>query len=272
MIITDKDNVEKQKNKIQSSHKHVTDNIRYASRVQQNILPDSEVLHSCFSEYFILNRPKDIVSGDFYWTKEQGDYLIVAVADCTGHGVSAAFMSILGISFLNEITATNVQPVASEILDELKKSVVNSVSNIGKTNETNDGMDIALLVVNKKTNTLQYSGAYRPIIIIRDKELLNLKADKIPIGISYVEDLPFSNQYFELQSNDMIYLSSDGYIDQFGGPNERRFMIRRFRNMLLEIYSESAKQQQEHIEKQLDAWMLGKYEQVDDIMVVGLKV
>ena len=270
--LKEKYKIELQKNKIQSSHKDVTANIRYASRIQENLLPNSDILLSYFSEYFILNKPKDIVSGDFYWIKKQENYLIFAVADCTGHGVSAAFMSILGISFLNEICAPKKTPVANEILFELREKVINSVSRIGQTNETNDGMDIALIVIDMKANILEFAGAYRPIIIIRNNELQTLKADKIPVGISDIENIAYANQQFNLQPNDMVYLFSDGYIDQFGGPDERRFMIKRFRNMLLEMHLESTENQYEAIKSQLSIWRLGKYEQLDDILVAGLKV
>ena len=260
-----------QKEQIEEQKQEITDSIRYARRIQQAVLPPNELFDEYFDEYFILFRPRDIVSGDFYWATERDNKVYVAAADCTGHGVPGAFMSMLGISFLNEIVNKGEVKDAAGVLNKLRESVMDSLRQTGKANEAKDGMDIALCVIDKSTNIVEYAGAYNPLYIIRDGELIQHKADKMPIGIYFREPKPFNNNEVEVQKNDIIYIFSDGYVDQFGGKSGRKFMSKRFRELLLSVSTEPLQKQREILDVKLDLWM-GDISQIDDIIVLGIKI
>ena len=264
--------VEKNK-KIEQQNISITDSIRYAKRIQTAVLPDKQTCKSF--DYFIYFAPKDIVSGDFYWVHhfEKQKRLIFIAADCTGHGVPGAFMSMLGTSFLNEIVAKLDINHADSILNLLRQYVISTLSQglrEGDREERKDGMDMALASIDLKTMKLEFSGANNPLVFIRNGELTEYKPDKMPIGAYVKQDIPFQRTEIQLQPGDTFYLFSDGYIDQFGGPNGRKFMKKNFKEYLLSIHHLPMEEQKEILRNEMNSWMEG-YEQIDDQIVIGVR-
>ena len=249
----------------------ITDSIKYASKIQKAVLPPKEIVTQIIPRHFILNKPRDIVSGDYYWTTQRGNESIIAVADCTGHGVPGAFMSMLGIAFLNEIVNKNSSANSHEILAQLRAHVMKSLHQTGKEDESKDGMDIALCIVDMQKKELQFSGAHNPLYLIRNNELTEIKADKMPIGISIRYNQPFTCHNIKLQEKDLLYIFSDGYYDQFGGINKKKFGIRRFKELLIEIHNKPMEEQQRLLEENFLSWK-GSYDQLDDILVMGIQI
>ena len=254
----------------------ITDSIHYAKKIQTAVLPPNEFLKKLLPEHFIMFRPKDIVSGDFYWALKKGDKILIAAADCTGHGVPGGFMSMLGMTFLNEITG-KLSPEelnAGHILTELRDSVKSSLRQTGKEGEAKDGMDIALCIIDQKTNFMQFAGANNPLFVVRnglEQEIIDIKADDMPIGIFYHEKESFTNHTLQLQKDDTCYIFSDGYADQFGGKKGRKLMLSRFKKMLAVTSDRPLLVQKEYIEKKFDIWK-GKNRQIDDILVIGIRI
>ncbi len=250
----------------------ITDSIIYARRIQTAMLPPKELLASQLPDYFILFKPRDIVSGDFYWLSQRENYTFIAAADSTGHGVPGAFMSMLGISFLNQLVSQldydSLLP--GNILTELRESVKTSLRQTGKENEAKDGMDLALCQIDNKANKMLYAGAHNPLILIRDNELIQYKADDMPIGISYNEKAFFNTKIIDILPGDCFYIFSDGYPDQFGGKKGRKFMIKRFKRLLVEIHQKPMGEQRKILNRRLVDWQ-GLSRQIDDILVIGLK-
>ncbi|MBU8893765.1 MAG: SpoIIE family protein phosphatase [Bacteroidales bacterium] len=263
--------VVKQKDEIADKNKSITDSIEYAKRIQTAILPSQEFAEEILPEHFILFRPRDIVSGDFYWMAKKDNLLIVIAADCTGHGVPGAFMSMLGVSFLNEIINTNEVTTANLILNSLRADIKKTLGQEGKEGEAKDGMDIALCVVDFDNMKMQYSGAYNPLYLFRNNELIETKADRMPIGIYVKEKESFTNNEIKLQKNDVFYISSDGYQDQFGGEDGQKFKTKNYKQLLLDIHQKPMAEQREILNVKIDEWR-GKWEQVDDIIIVGIRV
>lgn len=260
----------KQRDELQLKNKHIANSINYAKRIQEAMLPTEKIFEENFSNHFILYKPRDIVSGDFYWAEKFDDKLIYAVADCTGHGVPGAMVSMLGISLLNKITTQDFNLTASEILEQLRIEVKRMLKQTGENYlESKDGMDIALCVIDKDTLKLQYSGAYNSLYIFRKNELIEIKANKQPIGI-YAKEKKFTNHEFQLQKNDILYSFSDGFSDQFSMKNEK-YKIKRFKNLLINEAHNALHKQKEILENELSEWK-GDSEQIDDIVVVGIKI
>ena len=249
----------------------ITDSISYAKRIQEAILPNPNVLHDHISSFFILHKPKDIVSGDFYWFSQVNSKIVIVVADCTGHGVPGAFMSLIGITFLNKIVNEKNIYNADEILNRLRNNVVNSLHQADEGNESLDGMDISLIVYDKKENTIEYAGAMNSIYIIRNNKLIEYYADRMPIGMYEFINKPFTKQTIKVKEGDNIYLFTDGYPDQFGGENNTKLKYHRFKELLLKHHTLLHEKQQETLEQELNNWR-GKNEQVDDILVMGIKI
>jgi serine phosphatase RsbU (regulator of sigma subunit) len=249
----------------------ITDSIIYAKRIQTAILPPPDLITTTLPESLIVFRPRDIVSGDFYWLTKSCERIICIVADCTGHGVPGALMSMLGISFLNSIVNRNPGINAAEILGEMRKYVVKSLRQSYVNGESKDGMDVALLVFNEKMTRVEYAGANNPLIMVRNGELIEYKSDKMPIGIHLNVSQPFSSHEIAIQKGDMLYLFSDGYEDQFGGPLGKKFMIKNLKHLFVEIHAKEVEVQKQIIESRLTDWM-GQLEQVDDILVMGIRV
>lgn len=266
--------VTSQKEHIEQIHKEVTDSINYAKRIQTSALPDKKLLTEYFNDLFILFKPKDVVSGDFYWFAKVENQIVLTVADCTGHGVPGAFMSMLGISILKEIVVKEYITQPDIILKRLRKEIIKTLGQTGVSGEQKDGMDISLCSINIDTLEMQWSGANNPCFIIKDGELIKVEADKMPIAI-YDKMDKFTLHEIKLQKNDIIYLASDGFADQFGGPDNKKFMSGRFKELIFDISGNPMGIQQEILNKTLDEWEKNndiKHEQTDDITVMGLKI
>lgn len=276
-IKTQHEIVVKQKEHIEEIHKKLTDSINYAKKIQDAILPDKDTMNRFLGEHFILYQPKDIVSGDFYWVTKINEWLIVTVADCTGHGVPGAFMSMLGVSFLNEIVRKKEVNKASQVLNEMRKEVILALQQHCIETEQKDGMDISLFVINTNTYECQWAGANNPLIILKTTncsekswELLEIKSDKMPIGI-YPVMKEFTNYEFSLNKGDIIYLFTDGFYDQFGFVNGKKFLYKRFKELILNTATYPIKEQKQYLLQALKDWK-GHAEQTDDITVLGLQI
>lgn len=260
-----------QKEDIEEKTLNIISSINYAKRIQEAVIPQKKLMQKVFPKHFVLWKPRDIVSGDFYWMMQKGEKAIIAAADCTGHGVPGAFMSIMGISFLNEIANNKEVQTAAEALNQLRHNVIVSLNQEGSETDTKDGMDISLCVFDFKKMMMQFSGAYNPLYMIRDGELSVIKADRMPIGVHERDNKPFSNMEFSLHKGDLFYILSDGYIDQFGGPDGKKFMTGKFKQLLLEIYKLPMEEQKEVLWQTILDWR-GEIEQVDDIIIIGIQV
>lgn len=258
---------------LDEKNKDITASIRYAKRIQDAILPPDDYVKKHFPNTFILFKPKDIVSGDFYWIADKGEHLIFTAVDCTGHGVPGAFMSIVGHNLLDRIVVEQNILKPSLILDELNKSVSETLRQSDQDdNAVRDGMDIALCVYNRKTNVLQYAGAYNPLWLIQNGELKEIKADKFPIGnLRAGETRRFTNHEIQLLKGDSAYVFSDGYADQFGGPAGKKYKASSFKQLLLDSTTLSMEQQGELLNATIEKWR-GNLEQVDDILVIGSRL
>ncbi len=263
--------IRKKNKELEVKNKNITDSIKYAKRIQNAMLPTDSYLDEIMAEYFIFFRPRDIVSGDYYWASEKSGKLIIAAVDCTGHGVPGAFMSMLGITILDEIVNKKNITKASQILDEMKASIIDHLKQRGRRGETQDGMDITLCSIDKKTLKMEMSGAYNPLYLVRNGELIRVKADRMPIGIYYKKTDPFTNNEIQLQKGDMLYLFSDGYIDQFSGATGEKLMTKKFKNYVLDIYNKPLHEQKTILEERFDKWKADA-DQVDDVIVFGVRV
>ncbi len=271
VIETQRDVAIKQRDEIIFQKKEITSSIRYAERIQKALLPTDEVFAGSFKDHFIMYRPRDIVSGDFYWITNKGGRIILAAADCTGHGVPGGFMSIMGISFLNEIVENLgiIQP--GEVLNEIRDKVIHTFSRAGKKAEAMDGMDIAVISYEPRDQVLQYAGALNPVFVIRDGAIHELTADRMPVGYYSGTVIPFANIEMAIQPDDSVYLFSDGYVDQFGWRTDTKYKMKNFRRLLLDIQQVPMRAQKVLLENELDNWK-GEMEQLDDIMVIGLQI
>jgi serine phosphatase RsbU (regulator of sigma subunit) len=274
--------LERQKEYIEKIHLEITDSINYAKRIQSAILPDSNLLSGHFADHFILFKPRNVVSGDFYWFTKVENHIIVTVADCTGHGVPGAFMSMLGMSYLREIVQKEYMTEPSRILYKLRKEIVNTLNQKGIQSEQKDGMDISLISINfsdcdtesDKSFEMQWAGANNPCWIIKNGEFFELKPDKMPIGIHDKME-KFTAQKVTLHSGDLIYLAGDGYKDQFGGPKSKKFMSKRLKELLINSSGGTMDNQKAILEKAIDEWQNGyeiKHEQTDDITILGIRI
>lgn len=256
---------------ITQKNKDILDSINYARRIQSAILAPREEVFATFKDAFILYKPKDIVSGDFYFYTKTGNRDIIAAADCTGHGVPGALMSMIGNDLLHHITRDLKVEQPGAILDHLHAGVINILKQDGKYADTRDGMDIALLSFEPGHLVVEYAGAYRGLYIIRNGEIVEQKANKFPIGNTQQERGSFTNHTIQLQKGDMCYIFTDGYADQFGGDNGKKFMMKRFQTLLLDIYTLPVATQEQRLDEEIEKWK-GEMEQVDDILVIGIRV
>jgi phosphoserine phosphatase RsbU/P len=266
---------------IEEQNAEVKASLNYAKRIQESILPPLEKIEEDFDDYFVLYQPKDIVSGDFYWytkvrttpkQKELSEELILfSVADCTGHGVPGALMSIIGNTILNQSLTEKSVNSPAEALSYLNLQIIKNLKSI------NDGMDVSFCAFNPKTLVLQYAGANNPLYLIRNQELRIIKADKQAIGgsVDILEEKLFTNHILQLEKGDAIYLFSDGYADQFGGPESytggKKFKYNRFKNLLVDIHQKPMTKQKEILIQEFEAWK-GNLEQVDDVCIFGVRV
>ena len=256
---------------IEAQKEEITSSIEYASRIQMAMLPEKVHFSNFFSDHFIIFKPRDIVSGDFYWVGENEKHIYFSVADCTGHGVPGAFMSALGISTLNDIITNNDNLHASTVLSLLREKIKKSLHQTGKEGEAADGMDVAFCLLHKDRKILEFSGAYNPLFIFQGENLKEYKADRMPIGIYYGEKDNFTNYEINIKKGDTIYIFSDGLADQFGGPDGVKYKIANLKKLLSEIYYKPMPEQRKIIENELDAWK-GDVDQVDDITIIGVRI
>jgi tetratricopeptide (TPR) repeat protein len=263
-----------QKNKafelIAAQKVQITDSIAYASKIQRAVLPPDKVISGLIPQYFILNMPRDVVGGDFFWITKKSAKTVIAIADCTGHGVPGGFMSMLGVSILNEIISRDEVNLPHEILNLLRSRLIDALHQKSRNAEAMDGMDISLAIIDFKENTLEFSGAYNSMYLVRDKELLMLKADKIPVGLRKLHK-SFETQNIKLFKNDMLYLTTDGYADQLGHETKKRFLLSRFKGTLIEVHNKPVMEQEQEMKKTIKEWQ-GNLDQTDDILVMGIKI
>ncbi|GAL87081.1 serine/threonine protein kinase [Sporocytophaga myxococcoides] len=275
--------IEKQLGVIKHQHENITNSINYAQKIQNAMLPNESDYQHLFEDSFILFKPKDIVSGDFYWffNVNEGDRgneagteisnrVIIVAADCTGHGVPGALMSMVGYNLLNMIVYNKIYE-PHLILSELNKNVRSALQQ--DKNDNKDGMDMALCVINRESKTIEFAGAKNPIIVIKNGEIEHLKGDKHPIGGSQGEaHRDYTKHTISYDGDTQIYMFSDGYVDQFGGPESKKFMIKNLKDLLLKIHREPFNKQKDILNKTIEEWKGTKEKQIDDILVMGMKV
>lgn len=268
-VVQQKEEIERQKERVTQLYKDLTDSINYAKRLQQTILPTQERVHSLFPDSFVFYKPKDIVSGDFYWFKSQGSKKMFAAVDCTGHGVPGAFMSLVGYNVLNQVTKVFTRP--SQILNNLNRLASELLSGGSDNVDIRDGMDISLCTFDRDKMELEFAGAYNPLYIVRNKELTLAPGDRFSIGSFDYGEKQFTNHVYQLEEGDCLYVFSDGYADQFGGPKGKKFLKKKFREMILDISDLRMNEQLSRIKSSWVQWK-GKEDQVDDILVIGIRV
>jgi len=260
-----------QRDTISNQNDLILDSIHYAKRIQSAILPPVQLLEEHLSDHFILFKPRDIVSGDYYWAREKDQKLLIAVADCTGHGVPGGFLSMLGISSMNEIVNRSTELNPGKILEQLREVVIASMHQTGSRDEAQDGIEIALCVIDLKKLSMEYSGANRPLYLVRDGVVQHIRPDRMPIGIYEQDPLPFKKHNIKLKKGDSIYLFSDGYVDQLGGPLRKTFRAINFRKLLLEIQDQPMEKQKAILLENMALWQ-GEVEQIDDVLVMGIRI
>jgi len=272
-VLQQKAEIEIQSKKIEIFYKQVTDSIRYAKRIQEAILPPDNFVRKLMPDSFVLYKPKDIVSGDFYWFDQVADKIFFATVDCTGHGVPGAFMSIVGHNLLKQIMNTKHYLQPAKILDELNKGVRETLHQRNfEDSATKDGMDIIICSFDKSNYELEFAAAFNPLLLIRNKELSEIKGNKFSVGIYLEKETrSFTNHKLQMQKGDVIYIFSDGYADQFGGPRGKKFMQSQLRNLLLDIHQKPMPEQKRILDQTLEHWR-GNEDQVDDILVMGFRI
>ena len=271
-IEKERQHIQSIKEHIEEEHRSVTSSIKYAKLIQDAVLPSEEILKESFQDVFLFWKPRDIVSGDFYWMKRIGDTVIFTVADCTGHGVPGAFMSMLGVAFLNEICVDfNSETHPAQILEEMRRKVIVTLKQTNTAAEQKDGMDMGLCILNMKTMKMQFAGANNGMYHVRGSELTEYKPVRNPIGI-YLKMRPFENRDVDIQPGDYIYMFSDGYADQFSNDNQK-YTSRRLKELLIDINSKTkvASEQASLLNTALELWR-GDSDQLDDILIGGYQI
>jgi len=245
--------------------------LRYAGIIQQALMPDPSWLKGLFRDYFVLFLPRDIVSGDFYYVFSKRQYLCIAAGDCTGHGVPGALLSILGISFLNEILQSKIEPKANRILNLMREKVMKALHQTGEKSGTLDSIDIGLCIFESSSGTLQFSGANRPLIMVRNGELTEYKPDKMTIGLAPLTEHPFTNQVINVKPGDSFYMFSDGYSDQFGELTDKKFKHKHLKRVIESVAGYQMKRQKEVLESTFLEWK-GSSQQIDDVLIFGFQI
>ncbi len=259
-----------QREELAYKNKNVTDSIIYARKIQDSLIPSVPFFEKHFSESFVLFKPRDIVSGDFYFVREKGDRVYVVAADCTGHGVPGALMSMIGLQTLDRIIQEAIATQPGDILNILSREIEMTFNrDKDESYAVKDGMDIAVCVIDKSDSHLEFAGAFLPAYLLRDGNLIEMKGDKYVIGRTS-SDETFTTHHLNLEADDTLYMFTDGYVDQFGGLENKKFMNRRFRYLLVTIHKYSMADQRTILIDNIATWM-GSNEQVDDIMVLGFK-
>lgn len=259
--------ISSQKKELEEKHKDITDSINYAQKIQTALIISEKTLSSKVDNVFVMFKPRDIVSGDFYWFGQKNGYKLLAVADCTGHGVPGAFMSMIGITMLNQIVNEKGIVSPAEILNKLREGVIASLNQTSDEQGKRDGMDVSLIAWNK--DELIYAGANNPCVVISNNEIIELKPDKQPVGL-YEKQQAFTEQKMDLKKVDSIYLFTDGIVDQFGGLENKKVKNKLFKDWLGDIATFDSLKQKTELEKKFNSWK-GNNEQTDDILVIGIK-
>lgn len=271
-VVAQKEEIECQRDLLAEQQKHIMDSIQYSKRLQTAILPTHEFIKELFPESFVYYKPKDIISGDFYWFHQHGNKRYFSAIDCTGHGVPGALVSMVGQNWLNYAVKDLQLEKPSEILDALNNGVKATFKEKDDDTSVKDGMDLALCCVDYDTMTLEFAGAYNPVLIISNGEHTQIKGDKFPIGAFFRGNAgAFTNHTVKVNRNDIVYVFSDGFADQFGGPDNFKFLTKRFRELLIQIHQKPLAEQYEILDSTLRDWV-GSLEQVDDITVIGIKI
>jgi serine phosphatase RsbU (regulator of sigma subunit) len=265
-----RDEIEAKNALLEQKNISITSSINYARRIQSALLPTEQKIRELLPENFILYKPRDIVSGDFYWISEVDDKVILAVADCTGHGVPGAFMSVAGDAYLNNIVNNEGEIMPSKILEKLHQHISTALKQT--QNENKDGMDIAICSIDMKNKIMEFAGAKIPITYIQNNKLFHIKGDKMPIGGNYYDYYhTYHNHIIDIKDETIFYLFTDGYQDQFGGNENKKFMIKRLKEMVYENHLRPLSEQADLLNMELEEWM-GENEQIDDILLIGCKI
>ena len=286
LLVDQKEEILSQAQTIKAQSEEIHDSINYARRIQRSLLTPSKIIGSIFPDYFILYKPRDVVSGDYYWVGQFGDNKVSIVADCTGHGVPGGFMSVLGMANLNYIVAQENSP--DKILNHLREAIITNLrqrsgvhtalhdaehpsAQVDTSDRSRDGMDVAAYVVNEKLMKLSYAGANNPLVLIRDNEVQVFKADKMPVGIYDCLD-PFQCITIDIQRGDCLYTFSDGFQDQFGVETGKKFMSKRLRELLLEIHQQPMTEQKKILNVVYEEWRGPAANQTDDVVIMGVRI
>jgi serine phosphatase RsbU (regulator of sigma subunit) len=269
-VVQQKQQIEAQKVDLETAYTGIQDSIHYSQRIQQAILPTSEDVRKIVPDSFVLFYPRDIVSGDFYWLAEREERRFIACVDCTGHGVPGALMSMIGNTLLNQIILEKNITAPEEVLNSLHEGVRHALKQ-DAGGDTRDGMDIALISLDKNNTELRYAGANRNLWIVRKGQLVDIKANKFPIAGIQEDQRRFTGHTLPLQKGDCIYLSTDGYADQFGGPRGKKFMVKQLTNLLAGMRDLPMTEQRTVLEHKFNEWR-GHNEQVDDVLVIGIRI
>ncbi|MFO7843174.1 MAG: SpoIIE family protein phosphatase [Bacteroidales bacterium] len=269
LIKYQKQELEEQYRFVTRQNMEIVESMNYARRIQNALLPSEDTIKKLVKEYFVLFKPKEIVSGDFYWVTHKKGKIMMAAADCTGHGIPGAFMSMLGIAFLNEIANTTKEPSPANMLNILREHVIHTLKQDEQKITTMDGLDIALCVIDTDKNEIQFSGANNPLYVVHNGELIEYPADKMPIGYAHAYH-KFTNKTLKLVRGDTFYIFSDGYMDQFGGKKNKKFKPHRFKQLIKKIHDKPMNEQKEILYVTLEEWK-GEQEQMDDIIIIGFR-
>lgn len=273
--ITERKNAEEkllEKNKeLTQFNKDVTDSLQYACRIQEAILPDVQKIKNAFKDAFVLYLPKDVVSGDYYFFFQKNNKIIIAAVDCTGHGVPGALMSVIANSILKEVIVKKGIEEPSEILYALDEELFSALNKQNTTVVANDGMDVSLGVFDFESNTITYSGAFRPMLLVRNNEVIEFEGNRYPIGMYGDVKKEFLSKQIQLQEDDIFYFFTDGYCDQFGGEQKKKFNRKRFKELLLSAQSMEMDEQESFLQYALLNWRQNE-PQVDDVLVMGIRI
>lgn len=250
--------------------KEMAESLKYASYIQQAIFPSKILINRLIPENFLFYQPREVVSGDFYYVSRRNDLLFIGIGDCTGHGVPGAFMSILGITFLNEIIVHGSFSSTGSILNKMREHVMESLCQTGEDAERKDGIDLALCAIDTRNHMLSFSGAFNPVYIVHERKLFEIAGDMMPVGVGAEEERSFTTQKHNLSGNDVIYLFTDGFVDQFGGPENRKFKYKAFRDLLTKISHLPMNDQKTILQNTFNEWK-GNLQQVDDVLVFGFR-
>lgn len=245
--------------------------LRYAQMLQHALMPDPSILRGRLKDFFIVLLPRDIVSGDFYYACCNKEKMVIAAGDCTGHGVPGALMSILGISFLNEIMQTGINMNANRILNLMREKIMKALHQTGEYHQAQDSIDIGLCIIDSVNGKLQYSGANRPLLMIRDGELTEYKPDKMTLGAGPIKEASFCNNLIDTKPGDSFYLFSDGFADQFGEISDKKFKYKHLKRLIHSFEEYPMDKQKQHLENSFNEWK-GSAQQVDDVLIIGFKL